>query len=39
MTFAQLQHSEVVVGLSMVIIKSQSQFKTLVGQCQVPYAL
>ena len=39
MTFAQLQHSQVVVGLGMVIIKSQSQFERLIGQCQVPYAL
>lgn len=38
-TFAQLQHSQIIVGLSMVIIKSQSQFETLVGQCQVPNAL
>lgn len=38
-TFTQLQHGQVVVGLSVVIIKGQSQFETLVGQCQVSDAL
>lgn len=38
-SFAQLQHCQVVVGFSVVIIETQSQFKTLIRQRQVPYAL
>lgn len=38
-TFPQLQHGQVVVSFSMVIIKSQGKFETLIGQCQVCYAL
>lgn len=39
MTFAQLQYSQIIIGLSVVIIESQSQFETLICQGQVPYAL
>lgn len=38
-TFPQLQHGQVVVSFSVVIIKSQGKFETLIGQCQVRYAL
>lgn len=38
-TFAQLQHGQVVVSLSMVVIKCQRKFETLVGQCQICYTL
>lgn len=34
-TFAQLQHGQVVVSLSMVVIKRQRKFETLIGQRQV----
>ena len=38
-TFFQLQHSEVVVSLSMIIIGSQSQTETLVCQSKVTNTL
>lgn len=38
-TFAQLQHGQVVVSLSMVVIKRQRKFETLIGQRQVCYTL
>lgn len=38
-TFPKLQHGQVVVSFSMVIIKGQGKFETLIGQCQVCYAL
>lgn len=37
--FPQLQHGQVVVSFSMVIIKSQGKFEALIGQRQVCYAL
>lgn len=39
MTFAQLQYSQIIISLSVIIIESQSQFETLICQGQVPYAL
>lgn len=38
-TFAQLQHGQVVVSFSVVVIKRQRKFETLIGQRQVCYAL
>lgn len=37
--FAQLQHGQVVVSFSVVVVKSQGKFEALVGQRQVCYAL
>ena len=38
-TLAQLKHSQVVVGLGVVVVEGQRQFEALIGQGQVRYAL